>query len=237
MTQKSQTRRRFLRTSAATATAIGATGLASSSATAQTSSSPPQGLLANGLNIEDADRMAFMSGFVSSLTPSMSPTPSAKTLADRMRNEFTANSEHWVDYGNWLINEHDNIEPLGTVTLGVEVVVSRYWPNPDERVETMVKAEYDDQAGEYTNLGWWIETPDNPDYQVEIRDKAARNAADELQEFRRKFIGDKDGESHKLPTESYVSELSGKYATYLRFGEDSKHIMELLVGETGTKSQ
>ncbi|ELY68832.1 hypothetical protein C489_05683 [Natrinema versiforme JCM 10478] len=211
----------------------GGAGLASTSAAAQSDTqSPPQGLLANGLNVEGGDRQAFFTGFMSSLMPATSPVPDAKTLADRMRNEFMTNSEHWVTYGNWLISEYDDVEPLGTVTLGVDVVVPRYWPNEDESVETMVKAEYDTELGEYTDLGWWIETPDEPDYQVEIRDKAARNAADELQEYRREYI-DEEGDNHSLPDESYVSELSGTYATHLRFGEDSKHILQLLVGDTG----
>jgi len=223
-----QSRRRFLRTSGV---ALATAGLATTPASAQTeTNNPPQGLLANGLSVEGGNEWAFSKALMASLMPSASPTPSARTLADRMRNEFTANSGDWVDYGNWLISEHDMVEPLGTVTLGLNVKVSRYWPTEDETVETTVRAEYDDSNEEFTDVGWWIETPDDPDYRVQIQDKAARDAADELQEFRRKFIAEESGESHTLPDETYVSRLAGKYAPHVRWGEDSKHILELLLG-------
>jgi len=223
-----QSRRRFLRTSGV---ALATAGLATTPASAQTeTNSPPQGLLANGLTVEGGNKWAFTEALMASLMPSASPTPSAKTLAGRMRNEFTANSDDWVDYGNWLISEHDMIEPLGTVTLGLDVKVGRYWPNEDERVQTTVEAVYDEDAEEFTDVGWWIETPDDPDYRVQIQDKAARDAADELQEFRRRFIAEEEGETHTLPDKTYVSRLAGKYAPHVRWGEDSKHILELLLG-------
>jgi len=222
-----QTRRRFLRTSGV---ALATAGLATTAGAQSQTNSPPQGLLANGLTVEGGNEWAFSKALMNSLLPSVSRTPSAKTLADRMRNEFTANSDDWVAYGNWLISEHDAVEPLGTVTLGLDVKVSRYWPTEDERVQTTVRAVYDDSAEEFTDVGWWIETPDDPDYQVQIQDKAARDAADELQEFRRKFIAEDADESHTLPDKTYVSKLAGKYAPHLRWGEDSKHILELLLG-------
>lgn len=224
-----QTRRRFLRTSGV---ALATAGLATTASAQTETNSPPQGLLANGLSVDAGDGWAFGKALAGSYLSSVSPTPSAKTLADRMRNEFEANANDWVAYGNWLISEYDEVEPLGTVTLGLDVKVSRYWPNEDEIVETTIIAEYDDSAEEFTDVGWWIETPDDPDYQVQIQDEAAKAAADELQEFRRKFIAEEDGESHTLPDETYVSRLAGKYARHTRWGEDSKHILELLLGGT-----
>ncbi|WP_245800697.1 hypothetical protein [Natrinema saccharevitans] len=242
MTRSDSHRRQFLQRAGGVAlTATGASAFATT-ASAQSDTdteteSPPQGILANGVAGGGIDQSVFMTSFLGSMLPATSPTPAAKTLADRMRNEFTANSDHWVDYGNWLISTRDDVEPLGTVTLGLDVVVSRFMWVEDERVETTIRAEYDDKAGQYTDLGWWIETPENPDYQAEIRDKAARNAADELQEFRRKFIDTEDGDDHRIPDKQYRSDIAGRYASYLRFGPDSKHILELLVGEIDNTSQ
>ncbi|APX00320.1 hypothetical protein CHINAEXTREME_20530 (plasmid) [Halobiforma lacisalsi AJ5] len=151
-----------------------------------------------------------------------------------MRNEFTANTDAWLGYGNWLIDEYDDVSPLGTVTLGVDVV-STNWLFADDRVETTLEAVYDDETESYTDLEWRLEEPEEPDYKVEIRNKAAEHAADELQTFRTRFIAEDEDEAHELPEPDYVEELKGRYLPSLRFGEESKHVLEILIGELDSK--
>ncbi|NUC75057.1 hypothetical protein HTZ84_22590 [Haloterrigena sp. SYSU A558-1] len=147
-----------------------------------------------------------------------------------MRNEFVANEDHWLNYGNWLVSEHDEVEPLGTTTLQVDVFESTIRGEGD-RVETVIEADYDDSAEEFTAIDWRIEVPDEPDYQVGIKDSHARLADDDLMEFRRKFIDESGDGNHALPNGEYVEELKGRYWDGITIGPDSKGVLEILVGE------
>ena len=232
MTLPDPQRRRILQRTGAALTAIGTAGLtASASASAQTDGDePPQGLLGGGFDVEGGDIWAFLRGFKSARQSPLASTPSLENLADGMRNEFVANEEHWLNYGNWLIAEYDDVEPLGTTTLQVDVFESTVRGEGD-RVETVIEAEFDDTTDEYTAIDWRVEAPDDPDYQVGIKDSHARLADDDLMEFRRRFIDESGDGEHELPDGEYVEELKGRYWDGLTFGPDSKGVLEILVGE------
>ncbi|WP_337653283.1 hypothetical protein [Halomontanus rarus] len=217
------TRRRFLATTGSLAVASTVP-----TASAQSSSSaPPQGILSNGMG-EGGDRSAFFRGLIASYRGSFGTPDTAETLADRMRNEFVANSDAWIDYGNWLIDEHD-VTVLGSATIAVDVTITRMrWPTRDATVETTINATYDEDANAFTGLDWRLEPAEDPHYQVEIKNRAAEHAADELQSFRRQFIDPENG--HELPDSEYVSTIAGKYSTDIGLGEDSRNVLELLLG-------
>lgn len=225
-----QTRRRFLRMSGAALTAVGTVGLATTSASAQTSDSPPQGLLAGGLDTEGGSVWALLRGFRSARQSSLASTPSLENLADGMRNEFVANEQHWLNYGNWLISEYDDIEPLGTTTLQVDVFEPSI-RGEAERVETVIETNYDDTTETLTAIDWRAEEPDDPDYQVGIEDSHARLADDDLMTFRRQYIDESGEGNHEIPDGEYVEELKGRYWDGLTFGPESKGVIEILVGE------
>ncbi|WP_247005182.1 hypothetical protein [Halosolutus gelatinilyticus] len=209
-------------------TAIGASGFAATSAAAE-SSSLPQGILADGLDVEGGDFWAFFRGFRSARQIPFSRKPSIENVADSIRNEFTANEEHWIAYGNWLIDKYD-VEPLGTTTVQVDVIeVNRL--SDDEHVPTTIQSEYDETTEQLTAIAWEIGEAEDPDYQVGIEDKHARLATEDLQEFRRRYIDESGDGEHELPDGEYVEELKGRYWDGLRFGEDSQTVIELLVGE------
>lgn len=208
--------------------ATAGTGLATTVSAQSGDSEPKQGILANGLDVEGGDNRAFINGLFASFTD-VSSTSSAETLADRLANEFNANSEAWLSYGNWLVAEYDSVEPMGTVSLGVDVIVSHRLED-DETVPTVIEAQYDDGTESYDLLEWRIEDPESPDYQVGLKDTAAKHGADDLQSFRRKFI-DEDGEHHEIPDNKYVSELAGFYSSSMLWGDESKHILQLLIGD------
>lgn len=219
-----------MRKTGAACVTIGTSGMVATTASAESGSSPPQGLLADGIGIEGGDRQAFLFGWLGSLTTRA--TSPAVTVADRMRNEFNANADHWLAYGNWLIEEFDDVQPLGTVTLGVDVVMTT-WIGDDDRVETILEATYDDEEEAYTDLEWRVlDDEDDPDYSVRIEDKNAQNAADELQWYRREFIDTEDHEDHDLPDEEQASKLAGRYASLISpTDEDSRAVLELLLGK------
>lgn len=185
------------------------------------------GVFADGVG-DANDVAAFFRGQFSRLRGRHSAPPAAATLADRMRNEFTANEEAWLEYGTWLVDEHD-VSPIGSATLQVDVVLTRWrWPTRSERQATTIDVSYEDQLATYWELDWTLGPAEDPDYHVEIHNQAAERAADELQEFRRRFIAD----GHEIPDSEYLSELAGRHAPALRFGSESRHVLELLLGET-----
>ncbi|SEW32918.1 hypothetical protein [Natrinema salifodinae] len=234
MKLKDPHRRRVLRQTGATLTAIGTAGLATTTASAQTDDdSPPGGLLASGFDVGNGSIFAFLRGFRSARQSPLAQTPSLENLADGMRNEFVANEEHWINYGNWLVSEHDEVEPLGTTTLQVDVFESTIRGEGD-RVETVIEAEYDDSTEEFTAIDWRIEAPENPDYQVGIKDSHARLADDDLMEYRRKFIDESGDGNHAMPDGEYVEELKGRYWDGITIGPDSKGVLEILVGEVSS---
>lgn len=227
MTDTTQTRqysrRTVLRRGAATvATTVGAAGLAGT-ATAE-SDDLPHGVLADGF--DGGDRWAFFTSAARSQTGRLRSGSSAEILADRIRNEFNANADAWLSYGNWML-EDQNVSVLGDATVAVDVTkTSRVFG--DDTVATTLEVDYD--GTEFTALEWYLDDADDPDYRIEVRDYAAENAADELQTFRREYIGDSD-DDHELPDETYVSELAGKYWTLLSIGDEERSVLELLLGE------
>ena len=224
-----QTRRRFLRVSGTALTVVGSAGLATTTATAQTDSQP--GILAENLAEPDsADLRAFIRGFTSRFSSGYGAPETAENLADRMRNEFNANAGNWIDYGNWLV-ETEDVSPQESTIVGVDVEISRArWPTRDESVSTTIDAQFDGTTDTFSSLEWTVGEPDDPDYEVTIKNKAAENAADELQYFRREYIATEDGEEHRLPDQEYLSELVGKYSSSIAFGEDSNSVLAVLLG-------
>ncbi len=221
MTLDTQTRRQYCRRAGATLTALGGAGLATTTASAQTQTEG--GILADGVG--EGDVWAFLQGRLSMPTR---VTNDAATLADRLRNEFNANADAWIAYGNWLIDEH-GVEPLGSTTVAVDVAVTDWFDEPDI-VATTIDAAYDTEADEFTGLEWRLGSPESPDYEATIKDEAAANGADELAEFRRKFIDAEDGD-HEIPPSEYVSEHLGRYSGVIELGPDGHTALELLLGE------
>ncbi|QCW05317.1 hypothetical protein FGF80_18450 (plasmid) [Natrinema pallidum] len=150
-----------------------------------------------------------------------------------MRNEFTANEGHWINYSNWLLENHTDIDPLGTTTLQIDVIDPSLI-GEGERVETTLEADYDDTTRTFTSVDWRRETPENPDYIVGITKRHARLATDDLMEFRREYIDESGDGNHELPDDEYLNELAGRYWDGLRLGPDSKGVLEVLVGEVNT---
>lgn len=219
-----QTRRSLLRAGAATACAtIGV----STTTTASAETSSMRGIIANGLGAEGGDHLAFAEGILAGAFTIR--TEDAPTLADRMRNEFQANREAWIRYGNWLLDEFDNIEPAGNVTVGVNVIVTN-WVAEDEIVPTTINAEYDEEAEEIIDLEWIEGEPEDPDYTLPIKNSSAEFAPDDLQSFRREHIG-YDESDHALPDEKYVSRYAGKYIAASRLDDETTHALGVLVGD------
>jgi len=222
------TRRRVL---AGTATAAAATVPVVGTTAAE--SNGTQGILADGVGDSD-DAIAFLDGWYESFRGGFDPFEEAVTLADRMRNEFNANRDRWLSYGSWLLDEHD-VSPIGDATLRVDVAITRSLREPlreTETVTTTITTEFDESTGAYTELDWIDGTTDaDPTYQVTVKDYAAQQAANELQTFRRRYIGDsRDG--HELPEAEYLSRLAGRHASDIGLGEESKHVLELLLGDS-----
>lgn len=230
MTTQDPSRRQFgQRVAGAVLTA---TGLAGLSTTASADDDPPRGLFADGLDLETdgPDQWAFLRGwFDSARTRS---TRDAGTNADHIRSEFRGDSELWLAYGNWLLEEFDDIQPLGTATVQIDVVDTSFRGDVTDRVELALRGEYDDAAGQYDTLEMdYLESIDaEPDFQVQIADSDAEMAADELQRYRREHI-DPDGDDHGLPDAEQASELAGRYYSALDFGPDSRPIVDVLLGE------
>ncbi|WP_440767503.1 hypothetical protein [Natronorubrum sp. DTA7] len=239
MTTKSETsttddqthsRRRILRASGATVATVSTAGLATTASADENDpeSEATKGILADGLEVEGGDTRAFFSGLLSSF--SIGRSTEVDKLADEIRNEFRANTEAWISYGNWVIDTYDNVEPAGSVTVQVDVVQSPWYSDKEERVATTIEATFDDENYEYTGLEWHLGKPDNPDYTVEVRNSAAEDANDDLLEYRRKHI-DEHGDDHQLPDEEYVSKMAGKYSPRLVFGDDSESVLNVLIGD------
>lgn len=222
------TRREHLqRTAGAALTVSGASVLASTTASAQTDSQ--QGILADGVG-ESGHFWAFIQGKIDGYGLAGTPE-TAETLADRMRNEFNANSEAWLEYGNWLVAEHD-VSPMGDTIVGVDVAITRSrWISRDESVATTIDVGYDTDTEQFTRLEWRLGEPDEPDYEAMVKNKAAENGADELAEFRREFIDTTGEGNHAIPSTEYVSHHVGKYSSAIELGEDGNSVLELLLGE------
>jgi len=223
MPQSRQTRRHFLTTSGATV--VGTVGLATTTASAQTDAQ--QGILADGVG-EGGDLRAFILGQIDGLSLGP-PEATAATLADRLRNEFNANSSHWINYGNWLIDEY-GVTALGDTLIAVDVKVDR-WVTDTETVATTIDAGYDTETDTFTSLEWRLGAPDDPDYQAALIDDAAKNGSDELAEFRREFIDTSGEGNHELPSRQYVSRMAGRYSRFVTVGDDGQSVFELLLGE------
>ena len=194
-----------------------------SSATADTGDGA--GIFADGVG-DSGDAWAFFRGYFSRYQSGLSAPPSPETLADRMRNEFNANAEAWLSYGNWLVDEHD-VSIQESATVQVDVKTSRVrWPFRSP-AKTSTAIHVDSEDGEYTDVSWIEGQPDDADYRVEIRNRAAEHAADELQTFRLQYI---DGD-HELPDSEYLSRVAGRHASNIGLGEDSKHALSLLLGD------
>lgn len=225
-----QTRRRFLKAGAATAAAATVPATAS----AQTSTDdPPGGLFADGFEVSSSDFLAFIRGFQDARQYSLSAGSSLENLADAMRNEFVANEDHWLNYANWLLENHTDVEPLGTTTLQIDVIDPSL-TGEDKRVETVLEADYDDTTRTFTAVDWRLENPENPDYVVGITKRHARLATDDLMAFRREYIDESGDDNHELPDDEYLNELAGRYWDGLRLGPESKGVLEVLVGEVDT---
>lgn len=189
-----------------------------------------RGILADGFDDVEFSTLGFIRGRSRGYSGGIGPQTPAETLADRMRNEFNANSDAWIRYGNWLLEETETTA-LGSATVAVDVSLSRRrWFFRAESVPTAIHVKYDDDAEEFVDLDWADGEPADPDYQVEVMDDAAENAADELQQFRRMWI-DEDGDDHEIPDGEYLSRLAGRYGSFISLGARERSVLELLVGE------
>lgn len=202
-------------------------------ATAAANSGPQglsQGILADGFDDVEFSTLGFIRGRSRGYSGGIGPQTPAETLADRMRNEFNANAGAWVSYGNWLIEELETT-PLGSVTVAVDVRLSRRrWFFRAETVSTGIHVDYDEDSEQFVDLFWMTGEPDDPDYRVEVKDDAAENAADELQQFRRMWIGE-SRDDHEIPDGEYLSRLAGRYSSFISIGDRERSVLELLVGE------
>lgn len=226
MTLPDPQRRRVLRQTGATLTALGTAGLATTtSASAQSDSQ--QGILADGVG-EGGNFRAFLEGKIAGISV-RPPSESAEVYADRMRNEFNANSEHWINYGNWLIDEYD-VQAAGDTVVGVDVRISRALRS-DDVVPTTVDVGYDTEADRITSLEWRLEEADSADYEVALIDDAAKNGADELADLRREYIDTSGEGNHSVPSEEYVSRHVGRYSSFIDLGDDGQTVFEMLLGE------
>lgn len=214
-------RRQFLqRTAGATLTVVGASTFLATSASA----SGPQGVLADGLTVEP-DYRAFMGGYLDRYRSNLGVPEGVETLADRARNEFNANAQAWVDYGNYLLDEAD-VVGSGDATVGVTFEIGRTrWPTRDESVATTIDVGVD--GDQFDSLEWHADEPDDPDFEVTLSGPATENAADELSEFRREFIDD----GHQVPDDEYLNTVAGKYAGSIGLGSDTKSVLEVLLGD------
>jgi len=229
MPHDTHSRRQFCRRAGVALTALGGSGLAATTASAQTDSSASRGIFGEDVG-DGGDLWAFLRGRMEGYG-TVSPPEDAATLADRMRNEFNANSADWIDYGNWVIEEA-GVEPIGDTVVQVDVALTRLrWPTVDETVATAIDVNYDDTLGEFTGLEWRLGAPEDPDYQATVKNDAAENGAAELAEFRRKFIATEDGERHELPSSEYVSAHAGRYASLIEIGDEGRSVLELFLGE------
>jgi len=228
MTLPDPHRRQFLRRSGAALTAIGSVGLASTTATAETGQ---QGILAESFPADvQPDYRAFFGGYISRYASITGPPEEIEALATDARNEFNANSELWVSYGNWLLEEAD-VTASGDTVVAVEFALTRgRWPTADDTRQTAIDVGYNDTTDEFESLEWRDEEADEPDFQIRLENRAAENAADELSEFRRQWIGDEE-DDHELPDDEYINSMAGKYADTIGFGSDSETVLELFFGE------
>jgi len=224
-----QTRRQLLqRTGGVALATVGTTGLATTSASAQTDS---QGILADGITGDtESDFPAFMGGYLSRFAGVTGPPETVDALATDARNEFNANADLWVSYGNYLLEEMD-VTGSGDSIVGVTFKLTRgRWPTRDDSRETAIDVGYDDATDQFTSLEWRDEEPDDPDFELTLENLAAENAADELSEFRTEWIGDDESE-HEIPSDEYLNTMAGKYASSIGFGPESKGVLELFFGE------
>lgn len=177
----------------------------------------------------EASWWATLQGFTSRLTSRGSP-PETVTLADRARNEFTANEAAWVSYGNWLLDEHGG-EPVEDAVIDVSFHIRRRrWLFERRETHTTLAVDFDTDAETVESITWDDGAPDDPDHEVELVDYAATQAADELQTFRREWIDD-DGDDHELPDGEYLSELAGKYWSLVGTDSELHSVVEVLLGE------
>ena len=228
-TSNTTTRRRVLR-GVATAGSVAIVGAgASSSATASTGG----GIFADGFDAE-RDIWAFIRGMRSRYGATGGwPSASLDDYVDRAVNEFRANEAAWIDYGDWLASEH-GFSPAGDTVVGVEFEFRRRRAFTEaDVVETVVEADFDTDADRFERVIWNVESAEDADYTVRLVDRAVEQASDELSRFRREWIGDtsEDDPDHELPDDEYVNEVAGRYAPDIYFGDDSQHVLELLLGE------
>lgn len=216
------TRRRFL----AATTGVVAGGVVTTESVSANHDAPPGGVFADGF-ASSRNFRSFVDG-ISSRYSTIGAPAGLQTLVDRVVNEFKANEAAWIDYGDWAAQEHD-LTPLGDSTIAVDFAITRgRWPTRDEEISTTLQADFDTNSETYERVSWTIESAENPDYEAVIRNRAAENAADELQHFRREFIDTEAG--HELPDEDYISMMAGRYGSSISFGEDTENVLELLLG-------
>ncbi|APX98749.1 hypothetical protein BB347_18465 (plasmid) [Natronorubrum daqingense] len=145
-----------------------------------------------------------------------------------MANEFNANTDAWLSYGNWLLEEA-GVTAAGSATVAVEVGISRIpFRDVEDAVETHITTEYDSDAGEFNDLEWVDEPTDDADFEVALHNLAAENGDGELFEFRSEYI-DTDGD-HELPDDAYLNRLAGKYGGVVGVGEESMTVFDILLG-------
>lgn len=227
-----QTRRQFV---ASVGAAAGTVGVAAVGVARPAAASDPDefgGVFGADFDVE-LDTWALIRGYLRRLG-SIGRPPNVETLADRTRNEFDSNSEAWLSYGNWLLDEHGS-SPVTEATVAVDFrLTRRHWPTANDHTETTLDVRLDSAGETVDELAWTDDAPEDADYHIELRNDAAIAAADELQRFRRLWIADdeeSDDDDHELPSDEYLSELAGRHAPNLVLGDSEQSVLEILLGE------
>ena len=217
------TRRDVLRRSGLAVAAVGGVSLSTTTAAADSGAS---GVLGNGFAPE-RDFGAFVRGFVQRYRGGYGPPDDVEDMASRARNEFAANEDLWVSYGNYLLDEAD-VDADGDATVAVDFEITRRrWPLGTQRTPTVIEVEAGDR---FEAVSWELTEADDPDFSVTVTNVAAESASDELSKFRREWIGESE-DDHEQPADEYLNELAGQYWDGIRFGDPELSVVEVLLGE------
>jgi len=196
-----------MRRSGAALTAVGTASLASTTASAQ-SSSEDYSTLEQALMT-----LAGIQGEIDSrVERAIGDRSNAETAATNAQEEFNAHSDEWVDY----INEHASLSG------DIQVVELEYVPNPEAKPDDVhtdyLETTYDGE--EYMSAEIVDETDREVDETVRLESIAAENADDELAYAYEEFVS-----QNNPPSERHLAYLAGKY----RYG--SQHVTTTILGD------
>lgn len=199
MSTDNQTRRTFLRRSAATAAAVGVAGVGTGAVAAD--ENIPEGLFADESFTRTRTSIGFVHGLQDSLvarvTSFVDDQPDIDTHVDAAVETFESQTTDWVDY----VNDRD----LGGSERQTAELTFEF--DGEERTRYVI-ADWDDADERYQSID--IQLPDefdgDADHWATISGDAVSNAADELDAVHERFI-----EPNEDITSTYASRLAGRY--------------------------